>query len=184
MDIFGASLFSLPLGVLKIKWEAVSPRGLVVDHQVWMGKNNRPFIEHVFCSRNPDRHLPCAISFTYHSNVGNSVQFSSVQSLSCVRPFATPWIAARQDSMSIIISQSLLKLMSIKLVMPSNHLILCLPPFSSRLWSFPASGSFPINQFFASGGRSIGVSALASVLPMNIQGWFPFRIDWLDLLAV
>ena len=57
-------------------------------------------------------------------------------------------------------------------------------PFSSCLRTFPASGSFPMNQFFASDGQSIGVSALASVLPMNIQGWFPFRIDWLDLLAI
>ena len=56
--------------------------------------------------------------------------------------------------------------------------------FSSRLQSFPASGSFPMSQFFASGGPSIGVSASASVLPMNIQDWFFFRIDWLDLLAV
>ena len=48
-------------------------------------------------------------------------------------------------------------------------------PFSSSLQSFPASGSFPVSQFFASGGQSIGVSALASVLPMNIQNWFPLR---------
>ena len=46
-------------------------------------------------------------------------------------------------------------------------------PFYSRLWSFPASGSFPMSQLFASGGQSIGVSASASVLPMNIQDWFP-----------
>ena len=61
---------------------------------------------------------------------------------------------------------SLLKLMSISSVMPSNHLILCCP---SCLQSFPASGSFPMSQFFPSGGQSIGVSASASVLPMNIQ---------------
>ena len=54
-------------------------------------------------------------------------------------------------------------------------------PFSSCLQSFPASGSFPMSQFFASGGQSIGVSTSASVLPMNIQDWF---LDWLDLLAV
>uniref|UniRef100_A0A4W2FW42 Uncharacterized protein n=1 Tax=Bos indicus x Bos taurus TaxID=30522 RepID=A0A4W2FW42_BOBOX len=54
-------------------------------------------------------------------------------------------------------------------VMPSNYVILCHPPVSSCLQSFPASGSFPMSQFFASGGQSIGVSALASVLPMNIQ---------------
>ena len=57
-------------------------------------------------------------------------------------------------------------------------------PFFSCLQSFPASGSFQMTQFFASGGQSIGVSASASVLAMNIQDWFPFRMDWLDLLAV
>ena len=57
-------------------------------------------------------------------------------------------------------------------------------PFSSCLQSFPESGSFLMSQFFASSGQSIGASALAAVLPMNIQDWFPFRIDWFDLLAV
>ena len=57
-------------------------------------------------------------------------------------------------------------------------------PFSSCPQSFPASGSFLVSQFFASGCLSIGVSASASVLPMSIQDWFPFRMDWLDLLAV
>ena len=52
-------------------------------------------------------------------------------------------------------------------------------PFSSCLQSFPASGSFPISQFFASGGQSIGVSASASVLPMNIQDWFPLGLTGL-----
>ena len=52
-------------------------------------------------------------------------------------------------------------------------------PFSSRLQSFPASGSFPMSLFFASGGQSIGVSASASVLPMNIQGWFPLELTGL-----
>ena len=58
-------------------------------------------------------------------------------------------------------------------------------PFSSCPQSFPASGSFPVSQLFASGGQSIGVSASASsVLPMNTQGLISFRMDWLDLLAV
>ena len=57
--------------------------------------------------------------------------------------------------------------------------------FSSHLQSFPASGSFRMSQFFASGGQSIGVSALASVLPMNeYSGLISFRMDWMDLLAV
>ena len=106
---------------------------------------------------------------------------SSVQSLSRVRLFVTPWTAAHQASLSITKSWSLLKLMSIELVMPSNHLILC-HPISSCLQSFPASGSFPVSQFFPSGGRKIGVSASASVLPMNIQDWFPLEwTGWISL---
>ena len=73
-------------------------------------------------------------------------------------------------------SRSLLKLMCIKTVMPSNQLIHH-HPLHFLPQSFPASESFPMNQFFASGGQSIGVSASASVLPMNIHDWFP--LDWL-----
>ena len=69
--------------------------------------------------------------------------------------------------------RSLLKFTSIELVMPSNHLILCCP-FSFCLQSFPVSGSFPMSQLFKSGGQIIGASA--SVLPMNIQGWFPLGL--------
>ena len=108
-----------------------------------------------------------------------------VQSLSHVRLFEIPWTAAYQASLSFTISWSLLKLMSIESVMPSHHLILCLPS-SSRLQSFPASGSFPMSQFFASGGQNIGVSASASVFPMNVQNWFPLGltslISWLSKL--
>ena len=93
---------------------------------------------------------------------------SSVQSLSCVRLFATPWTAACQAWMSITNSQSLFKLMSIESVMPPNHLILC-HSLLLLLQSFPESGSFPMSQLFTSGGQSIGVPASASVLPMNIQ---------------
>jgi len=110
-----------------------------------------------------------------------SVWHFSVQSLCHVRLFATPWTAARQAYLSITNSPSLLKLMSIESVMPSNHLILCVP-FSSCLQSFPASGSFQMSQFFASGGQSIGVSALASVLPMNTQDLFPLGwTGWISL---
>ena len=106
-------------------------------------------------------------------------QFSSVQLLSCVRLFATPWTMACQVSLFITNSRSSLKLMSIDSVMPSNHVV----PFSSRFQSLPASASVPMSQFFASSGQSIGASALASVLPMN-SGLISFRMDWLDLLAV
>ena len=107
-------------------------------------------------------------------------QFSPVQSLSCVWFFVTPWTAARQASLSITNTQSLLKLMFTVSVMPSNHLILFVC-FSSLLQSFPASGSFP-SQFFASGGQSIGVSASASVLPMNTQDWSP--LGWTGLISL
>ena len=110
------------------------------------------------------------------------VQFHSVQSLSHVRLFATPWTAAHQASLSITNSRSLLKLKSIESVMPSSHLILC-RPLPSCLQSFPASGSFPMSQFFASGCQSIRVSASASasVLPMNIQAWLPLGLTGLIL---
>ena len=109
-------------------------------------------------------------------------QFSSIQSLSHVRLFETPWTAACQASLSITNSQSLLKLMSIESVMPANHLILCHPPLLPPS-IFPASGSFPVSQFFTSGGQSTGVSASASV-SNDYSGLISFRMDWLDLLAV
>ena len=93
--------------------------------------------------------------------------FSSIQ-FSCYRLFVNQWTAARQASLSITNSWSLLKLISTELVMPSNHLILCCH-FSSHLQSFPSSGSFPMSQLFAPGGQSIGASTSASALPVNIQ---------------
>ena len=108
---------------------------------------------------------------------------SSVQSLSCVRLFATPWTAARQASLSTTNSQSLPKLMSIELVMPSNHLILCCP-----LLLLPSV--FPSIRVFSN------ESALCirwpkywsfsfNIIPSNEQpGLISFRMDWLDLFAV
>ena len=96
--------------------------------------------------------------------LGGSVQFSLVVT-SCLQPH---WTAASQAFLSITNSKSSLKLMSIESVMPST-ISSSVVPFSSCLQSFPASGSFQMSQFFASGGQSIGVSASASVLPMNIQ---------------
>ena len=100
-----------------------------------------------------------------------SIQFSSVQLLSRVRLFVTPGTAALQVSLFITNSQSLVKLMSIKLVMPSNHLILCHPLLflpsifpSIRVFSFQHQ-----SQLFALGGQSIGVSASTLVFPMNPQ---------------
>ena len=105
--------------------------------------------------------------------------FKSVQSLSHVQLPTTPWTVVRKASLSITNSQSLLKRMSIKSLMPSNHLISSVMSFSSCLQSFPASGSFPMSQFFASGGQSIGVSVSASVLAMNIQDRLPLGLTGL-----
>ena len=95
--------------------------------------------------------------------------FSSVQSLSRVPFSATPWTAAHQIPLSFI-SRSLLKFASSWW---------CHLTVSSSLQFFAPSGSFPMSQFFTSGGQSFGVSALASVLPKNIWGWFPLGLTGL-----
>ena len=101
-----------------------------------------------------------------------------LKSLSHVQLFATPWTAACQASLSSINSWSLLKLMSIESVRLSNHLILC-GPLLLLPSVFPSIKDFLISQFFASGGQSIGASASASVLPVNMQGWFPLGLTGL-----
>ena len=101
--------------------------------------------------------------------------FVVVQLLSCVRLFATPWTARSQARLSSTISQRLLKIMSIESVMPSNHLILCCP-----LLLLPSV--FPSIRIF-SNESALGIKwpkywsfSLVSVLPMNIQGWFPLEL--------
>ena len=136
--------------------------------------------------------LVCLAAATKHHRQGNlnnkylflTVQFSLVQSLSNVWLFAIPWTAAHQASLSITNSRSLFKLMPIESVMPSNHLIICCP-----LYLLPSI--FPSIRvlwvtFGHMGGKNIGVffffSALASVLPLNIQDWFPLGwTNWISL---
>ena len=111
------------------------------------------------------------------------VQFSSVQLLSRVRLFETPWIAARQASLSITNSQSSLRLTSIKSVMPSSHLILCrpllrLPPIPPSIRVFSNESTLRIRwpKYW---------SFSFSIIPSKeIPGLMSFRMDWLDLLAV
>ena len=102
-------------------------------------------------------------------------QFSSVQSLSHVQLFATPLTAARQASLPITNAQSLPKPVSIESVMPSNHLILCCPLLLLPS-ILPNIRVFSNQSALASGGPSIGVSASALVLPMNIQDLFPLGL--------
>ena len=113
-----------------------------------------------------------------YSTMFSSVQFSQ---LSHVRLFATPWIAARQASLSITNSRISLKLMSIEPVMPPSHLILCHPllllpsiPLSIRVFSNESTLRMRWPNF--------GVSASASVLPMNTQDWSPLEwTGWISL---
>ena len=103
------------------------------------------------------------------------LQFSSVQSLSRVQLSATPWTTACQASLSITNSRSVPKLMSIESVMPAT-ISSSVVPFSSCPQYFPASGSFPMSQPFASGGPSIGVSASISVqMCLRRASFFPQR---------
>ena len=119
----------------------------------------------------------------YTYRIDHSVQFSSVQSLSCVRLFVTPWIAAHQASLSITISRSSLKLMSIELMMPSSPLILChplllLPPISPSIRVFSNESTLRLRwpKYW---------SFSFSIIPSKeIPGLISFRMDWLDLLAV
>ena len=108
---------------------------------------------------------------------------SFFQSLSRVQRFATPWTAACQASLSFIISWSLPKLMSIELVMPFNHLILCVP-FSSCLQSFPASGSFPVTWALSIRWPKYWSFSYSNSLSNEYPRLISFRIDWFDLLAV
>ena len=113
----------------------------------------------------------------------NVSQFSSVQSLSHVRLLVTPWIAAHQASLSITISRSSLRLMSIESVMPSSHLIFCRPllllppiPPSIRVFSSESTLCTRWPKYW---------SFTFSIIPSKeIPGLISFRMDWLDLLAV
>ena len=107
--------------------------------------------------------------------------FSSVQLLSRVQLFLTPWNAVCQASLSITNFQSPPKLMPIESVMPST-ISSSVVPFSSCPQSFPASRSFPVIQLLASGGQSIGVSASTSVPPMNTQDWY--ALGWTGSISL
>ena len=95
-----------------------------------------------------------------------------IQSPNRVQLSGIPWTAACRVSLTLTIPCCLPKFMSIELVMLSNHPIRYCPLLLFYLQPFPASESFLMSQLFASGGQSIGVSAPASILSMNIQGWF------------
>ena len=115
---------------------------------------------------------------SYQGSPPSQYQFSCL----VVSDSMTPWIAARQPSLSITNSWSLCKFMSIESMMPSNHLILC-HPLLLLSSNFPSIRSSPMSQFFASGGQRIGASASASVPPTNIQDRFPLGLTGLIFLS-
>ena len=112
---------------------------------------------------------------------GAGNHLSSVQSFSCVRLFMTPWTAARQASLSITSSWSLLKLMSIELVMPSNHFILCRPLLLPPL-VFPSIRVFCTESVLCT--RWPKYWSFSFSFSNENSGLLSFRMDWLDLLAV
>ena len=115
-------------------------------------------------------HVKCLISGTQEVIIliATVIVIIVVQSLSHVQLFATPWTAAHQASLSFTISQRLLRLTSFESMMPSNHLIL-LPPSPPALSLSQHQSLIQLSQLSASSGGSVGASASASVLPMNIQ---------------
>ena len=121
------------------------------------------------------------MTWEFKANLMSSVQFSSVQSVSRVQLFKTPWITARQASLSITNSWSSFRITSLESMMLSSDLILCRPLLLLSP-SLPASESFPMSQLFSWGGQSTGVSALASFLPKKSQGWSPSEwTGWISL---
>ena len=110
-----------------------------------------------FCSQDFSHSLSLLVISSFHC---------CLVAWSCL--FVTSWAAAHQASQFFTVSWSLFKLMFLKSVMPSNHLVLC-RPLSSCLQSFPASESFPMGWLFASGGQSTGASGSAAVLSIYIQ---------------
>ena len=115
------------------------------------------------------------------SDLSIAIRTTVVQQLSCVWLLAMPWIVVHQASLSFTISQSVPTHVH-PLSWWCNPTSLSSAPLYFCLQSFPASGSFPITQFFTSGGQSIGVSASASVLSMNTQNWAPLGwTGWISL---
>ena len=115
-----------------------------------------------------------------HQLIGCTMGFSSVQLLSRVQPFVTSWTSARLPCPSPTPGAYSNSCPSSRWCHPtiSSSIV----PFSSCLQSFPASESFPMSQFFPSHGQTTGASALASVLPLNIQDWFPLGwTGWISL---
>ena len=150
------------------------------EHQIWQGYRAKGTFIHCWCVCKIKQSLWKTVwLFLRKLTTLLPLLFFSHSVVSQV--FVTPRTEACQASLFFIISQSLLKLMSMSIDSWCHPTISSsVVPFSSCPQSFPVSGSFPMSWLFSSGGQSIGDSASASVLPMNIQ-LFSFRTDWFDL---
>ena len=138
----------------------------------WIKKERKKWWKHYRCLPWNNGQINCAVCIQWNI---------FVQSLSRVWLFVIPWTASHQASLSFTNSRSLLNLMSIESVMPSNHLILCRPLLLLPS-IFTSIRLFPVSQFFTPDGQRIAASASASVLAMNIQGWSPLGwTNWISL---
>ena len=149
--------------------------------RLWKRTQARPVGESTYNVPYEQLPLPFSIFQNHIRKLHHFFLYQSVQSLSRVWLFVTPWTLKHQTSLSITNSQSPLKLMS---TMWWCHPTISssVVPFSSHLQSFQASGSFPMSQFFSSGGHSIGVSASTSVLTVSILDGFPLGLTaWISL---
>ena len=168
-------------------WDNLSPH--LHLHDAYLMKGHKIIELHLGINLDIKTELRLDISISYGRSQNNKttlrykLHFNSVQSLSCVRLFATPWIAARQASLSITSSRSLLRLTSIELVMPSSHLILCCPllllppiPPSIRVFSNESTLLMRWPKYWS---FSFSIS-----LSNEHPGLISFRMDWLDLPAV
>ena len=152
------------------------PRFLVFFSHVLCNSSRKQLVRSsrsLHCDWSQSRELCLWWNCQFYFRPGFQFQICCCSVASHVQLLAMLWTAAHQASLSFTISQSLLILVSFESKMPSNHLILCHP-----------LGSFPVSRVFGSSGQSIGASASASVLPMNIQGWFPLGLtDLISLLS-
>ena len=156
------------------------------------GDNSNHNRQHFLGASSTPGTVLCALHTLFHSTLATAckggadirpIQFSSVQSLSHVRLIATPWTAASQASLSIINSQSLLKLTSIESVMPSNHLILCWPRLLLPSM-FPSIRVFSNESVLCIRWPKFWSFSFNISLSNEYSGLISFRMDWLDLLAV
>ena len=149
-----------------------------VYNVIWLHDQTQASVGDSDCHKRNTWSCLTEIKIPHVVNIGQALFTVLIQSLSHVWLLATPWTAACQVSLSFAISWSLLKLMPIESVIPSDHLMFCCP-FHFLLSIFPHIRSFPMSWLFASGGQSIGASVSTPVLPKNTQDWFPLGLTGL-----